>query len=80
MELGQDATNHWEALKIGWVRFYEEEIQRLTEVGEITRAVVKAVVHARTELGRLAEDHLDSLLEDRYGNLEIKARRILLLG
>ena len=76
MELGQDRAAHWNATYIAWVRFYESEVQRFTAIGEITRTIVKVVVHADTEAGRLAQDDLDNLLEDRYGNLEMKARRI----
>ncbi len=74
MELGQDSAAHWEMVKNRWVDFYREKVERLTQDGRITRAIVQAVVQSHISAREEAEEALEVLLEDRYGNLELKAR------
>jgi hypothetical protein len=59
-----------EYLKEKWLDFYYKSIRDLIEDDSITLAILAAIAYENTESGYAAEDHLQTLLSWKYGDLE----------
>jgi len=59
-----------EYLKEKWLDFYYKSIRDLIEDDSITLAILAAIAYENTESGYAAEDHLQTLLTWKYGDLE----------
>jgi len=63
-----------EQLATAWTQFFHEELKNLTEIDDFVRSVLTAVAYQNTETGDAAETLLRDFLQERYGNLEERAR------
>lgn len=76
MELGQNPVEYGEKVKSDWETYFQEETEKLTEDGRITRAILESCWFQGTTRGEQAESRLDGLLPSRYYGLEKKAKRL----
>lgn len=69
-----DGRSYPEQLATAWTRSFHEELKDLTEIDEFVRSVLTAVAYPYTKTGDAAETLLRHFLQERYGDLEARAR------
>jgi hypothetical protein len=76
MKLGHSPEEHLEQLKSDWETFFNNEVEKLTEDGQLTRAILESCWFHGTKRGEQAESRLYQLLPSRYYGLEKRAKRL----